>query len=200
MLNQIRSEWIKLRTVRSTMVMFLCAVFLSAFFGAIIQIASEGDQPLENLTFGLLISQVFFAVIGVQIIGQEYRFKTIRTTFANNAKRIQVVVAKLIIGVFAISILTSVLGFGIGCILRQPIAGIVVVILWMLVVENVIAGVLTVFKIEAFKWFPYISLMSSTSTQPDSSAFSPQIAILYSGSIFFALVGLGVFLINRRDA
>jgi|GEM_PF-3304464 len=243
LLHQIQSEWIKLRTVRSTNVMFFCALFLSAFFGAVVQIAADGDQPVENLFFGLLISQVLFAVIGVQIIGQEYRFKTIRTTFANNPKRIQVVIAKLIVltgavaittlllmaisiafghivlsiqgyginfeapntlkflvGVFCISVFTSIFGFGIGSILRQPIAGIIVVILWMLVIENVIAGVLTIFDIQAFKWFPYSSLMSVGNTQPDPLAFSPQIAILYSGSIFFALVGVGAFLIKSRDA
>ncbi len=243
LLHQVQSEWIKLRTVRSTNIMFFCALFLAAFFGAIVQIASDGDQPIENLMYGLLISQVLFAVIGVQIIGQEYRFKTIRTTFANNPNRIQVIFAKLIvlvlavalsavllimvsilfgyfvlavqgytidfsapgttrflIGVFAVCIFTSILGFAIGLILRQPIAGIIVVILWMLVVENIIVGILLVFDIHAVKWFPFISLLSTAAMEPDPETFSQPIAILYSGSIFLALVAVGAFLIRSRDA
>jgi len=242
-LNQVHSEWIKLRTVRSTMVMFFCALFLSAFFGAIVQIAAKGDQKVSGLFFGILIAQVLFAVIGVQIIGQEYRFKTIRTTFANNPKRLQVVSAKLLllvlavgattlllmgvsiffgwivlaiqghgidfgadgtirflIGVFFVSVLTSVFGFGIGSILRQPIAGIIVVILWMLVLENVISGLLTIFEIEAFKWFPYISLSSAATETNDPAYFSQPVALLYSGSIFLALVAVGAYMIKRRDA
>ena len=52
---------------------------------------------LTDLTVGVSLACLLFGVLGVQVIGQEYRFNTIRPTFTAAPRRLPVVLAKLIV-------------------------------------------------------------------------------------------------------
>ena len=112
MIGVMRSEWLKLRSVRSNVVVVLSIVFLSVGLGALLcgVIPTSGRDrggepspladPFDRLTFtlaGVQVAYLLFGVLGVQIIGQEYRFNTIRVTFAAVPRRFRVVGAKLVV-------------------------------------------------------------------------------------------------------
>ncbi len=244
MLNQIRSEWVKIRSVRSTIVMFILAISLTAIVAGLSQIQAKQDGTLSEIFTGIAISTIFFMVLGVQYIGQEYRFKTIRSTFAITPDRLKVMLAKIIVLVITIfvavtflimisilvaqitlsvqgkgidfnapgtsrfffggyiySILTALFGFGIGSILRQPIAGIIVGLIWMFVVENVINAIGLGLEINIGKWLPFIELNNSMNAEGlDPHLMSATGGRLYAAMIFSIILIFGVFLIKRRDA
>ncbi len=254
MLNQIRSEWIKLRSVRSTVVMFIVAIALSAFFAGVGQVNAIEDVQADEIFFGILFSQIFFMVLGVQIIGQEYRFKTIRATFAATPKRLNVIFAKLIVliatvlattlilmalsilvayivlsiqgftidfggenlekfiaGIFASSAFFAMFGFAVGAIVKQPIAGIVLTLIYALVVENIVSGILQfVLNVDFYKWLPFTVLARLTNVMesdfPEEEIFSDYamlslpVAYLYSTLVFGVLFAIGAILIKYRDA
>jgi len=244
MINQIKSEWIKVRSVRSTIVMFILAVVFSALFASLGQIGSDVDPPLENAFIGILISQVFFLVLGIQIIGQEYRFKTIRPTFTATPKRLRVIYAKLIVLVctvsvttfvlmiiailcaqltlqvqnlsldlgssdtlqilvatFASSVLYAVFGFGIGAILKNPIAAIVMSIIYLLVVESILVGISTLLEWDYYKWLPFQALSGMIDFgEGTNELLSPLPAFIYVCALFGLIVATGSILINKRDA
>jgi ABC-2 type transport system permease protein len=100
--NLVRSEWIKLRSVRSTLVMLLAAGVLTVLFAALIANdqrsgPSAGFGNLGDVIGGVQVAIFLFGTLGVQIIGQEYRFNTIRPTFTAAPWRMRVLVAKLVV-------------------------------------------------------------------------------------------------------
>lgn len=104
--DALRSEWTKLRTVRSTFWSLFAAAALGIGLGAIISWAGANrfnrdpelhfnwngtDHSLRSLT----IAQLAFAVLGVLIISGEYSTGMIRTSLAAVAKRSRMLSAKL---------------------------------------------------------------------------------------------------------
>ncbi len=121
MIATIRSEWIKLRTVRSSVVLFLAVIALtvglSALVGGLVPFdhGEGGRGGLESPTsliqrtlVGTLLAQFLFGVIGVLIISQEYRFSTIRVTFAAVPKRMRVYVAKFVMLAIATVVVAAI--------------------------------------------------------------------------------------------
>ncbi len=110
----VRSEWIKLRTVRANVVIALVGVLVP--LGFTILIASTGSfgprDGQETFAATVLIPGylcVFLAgVVGVLGIAQEYRHSTIRVTFTVDARRSRVLAAKVIV--------STLFGAGIGLV------------------------------------------------------------------------------------
>ena len=90
----LRSEWIKIRTVRSTMWTLLAMVIISLGVSVIAAIAISGHWSSmslgHRLSFdptgislrGLLLSQLVVGVLGVLVISAEYGTGTIRATLS----------------------------------------------------------------------------------------------------------------------
>lgn len=103
MLDAVRAEWIKFRTVRSSVVLAFVIVLISVA-PAILVASLSGtrsaiDAPatrVENLLIGVNLSNLLVGVLAVLVITQEYRFSTIRTTLAATPKRLRVLEAKAI--------------------------------------------------------------------------------------------------------
>ena len=76
----IHSEWIKLRSVRSNLIVLTVAVLLAVGVAIIVAIVADPspDNDITLATGGVQIANLLFGILGVQIIGQEYRFNTIR--------------------------------------------------------------------------------------------------------------------------
>ena len=104
----IRSEWIKLRSVRSTIWAFAIVVAVSV--GIAVLMASTGffgDEPLpaeaqtsivlQASTFGVYFGQLVMAVLGVLVISGEYGTGMIRSTLTAVPKRIPALAAKAVV-------------------------------------------------------------------------------------------------------
>jgi len=102
MISLIRSEWLKLRTVRSNVTMACFAVILplaiTLLTTAFIDVDSVGDRAVSAVLLGSgSFSVLLFGIIGVLAITQEYSQGTIRLTLAANPRRIRAYVAKGIV-------------------------------------------------------------------------------------------------------
>lgn len=240
MLNLIHSEWIKFRSVRSTVIALVLAGLLVVGVAFLIIAVSDsrfGVTHLTDLTVGVNIATLIFGALGVQVLGQEYRFNTIRPTFTAMPRRGRVLVAKLVVvtlacaaisivmvavcaalgavffsdfaidgvdqravlGIVLFSMGWSALGMGVGAIVRNPIAGILILLGEAFVLESLIGGLVN----GALKWLPFNNgfQMTFRTVGEDSGGLRSVTA----GGVYFFLVvavvwSIGALLANRRDA
>jgi len=121
----LRSEWTKLRSVRSTTFSLLATIVLTIGLGVLatwVVAARWSHMGLEDrLTFdpvrqsltGLLFGQLAMGVLGVLVITSEYGTGTIRATLAAVPRRPLVVVAKaLVFGAVAL-VVSEALSFAV---------------------------------------------------------------------------------------
>jgi ABC-2 type transport system permease protein len=122
MIAQIKAELLKIRSTRTTIVLFLGMIALILFFTLLSGLlthpsglTSKEDQR-ELLSLSSLAG-VFAALAGVLLVTSEYRFGTIRPTILFNPKRSRVLAAKVLAGVLAgiaFGILAEAIGWAIG--------------------------------------------------------------------------------------
>ena len=101
----IRSEWIKLRSVRSNVITLLAAGAVLIGFGVLFSALAGGttDGPFEDLPSDSLstafagrdLAQLALGVLGALVVTSEYASGLIRTMFAAVPKRIPVLRAKV---------------------------------------------------------------------------------------------------------
>lgn len=111
MVAVIRSELIKYRTVRSSVVLAVLAVLVPVGLTVLIAALVPGDEFTDvgdgfNIVTGsLAVMQLLVAVMGALVIAAEYRFGTIRVTFTAVPRRWSVIGAKVVVvAVFALVI------------------------------------------------------------------------------------------------
>lgn len=100
----VRSEWIKLRSLRSTVyslaAAFLAVVGIGTFMslGAVLAEGSEGEPvgPLAGTLAGVGLAELIVAVLGVLTVTGEYASGLVRVTFAAVPRRTTVLVAKAV--------------------------------------------------------------------------------------------------------
>ncbi len=114
MIDLIRSEWIKLRSVRSTLIMLAAAGVLTVLFAVLIANDQRGNTfggtgHLGDITAGVTVAIFLFGTLGVQVIGQEYRFNTIRPSFTAAPWRMRVLLAKLVVVSVAAAVVSAVM-------------------------------------------------------------------------------------------
>jgi ABC-2 type transport system permease protein len=125
----LRSEFIKLRSVRSTMWSLLATVVLTVGLGALICVARasradhldprdlNGFDPTSFSLAGLLFAQLAIGVLGVLVISSEYSTGQIRATFGATPQRRLVLTAKVVVFmavVFVVGLVTCLGAFFIG--------------------------------------------------------------------------------------
>ena len=132
----IKSEWIKLTSIRSTWWTALSMVVLGAGFTTIISgvVASDmangtnGDPAAEYITQGLIFSQISAVVLGALVMTSEYGTGMIRATLASTPGRGTVLAAKALVlsgFLFVIGTLTAFAGyFGGNAFFRHAGVGI----------------------------------------------------------------------------
>lgn len=104
MIDLVRAEVLKIRTVRSTVVMLFVVIGLCLVPAVLIallvnRLDLEVMVPHEKasvLLLGVAFAQIILAVIASLVITGEYRFGTIRTTFLAEPRRVRVFLAKLL--------------------------------------------------------------------------------------------------------
>lgn len=240
MINVLRSEWIKFRSVRSNIVLVAAAgllVILVAVLAAHDKSNNNfgGPAHLADVTVGIPFALFLFGALGVQIIGQEYRFNTIRPTFTAVPQRLRVLAAKLIVVTTTCALVSVVmlaicaligslmlddftidglderlmwgtvlfvaawtaLGMGVGAILRQPIAGMLVLLIEAFVVEGILVSVVK----RAGPWLPFNNGIQMTLRDNTDD----RLRSVLGGGIYFVLFAavvwaIGAALAKRRDA
>lgn len=129
LLASLRSEWIKFRSVRSTLLSLVATVVICVGFGAIAcfairtQFASfTGVQraafdPTASSLAGFFFAEIAIGVVGILIITSEYSSGLIRATFAATPRRTLVLISKaviLLLVTLVIGEICSFLSFFIG--------------------------------------------------------------------------------------
>lgn len=131
MINLLRSEWIKLRTVTMNWVLGIIAVafpllitLLTAFFAS----GDDGDGSgldteglISVLTGTTVVAALLCGVIAAASITSEFGFGTIRPTFAATPRRLRVITAKGVVVVAATTALAVFVQF-IGWFVGSAIA------------------------------------------------------------------------------
>lgn len=123
MITTVRSEWLKLRTVRVHLVMTTIAVafpllVVALSTGLTSNPATFGDRGFVELVTGVSVVTVLLlgTVAAISLAG-EYSHGTIRPTYAATPSRTRVVVAKWITNSVAIAVLAAIvlaLAWGLG--------------------------------------------------------------------------------------
>jgi len=249
MIALIRSEWLKLRTVRSNITMTCFAVVLplaiTLLTTAFIGIDSVGDATVSAVLLGSgSLSVLLFGIIGVLAITQEYSQGTIRLTLAANPRRTRVFVAKAIVlsilsagltafivlvgntageaildsrgaigklsnddmgaaylAMIALSVVVSLLGMAIGTLTRNPPSAVTVLVLWPLLLESLIGGLLSIaISDENFKWMPFQTGLNSLRLDDWDMDFGRWGSVGYFGLWVLALSLFAHTVFKRRDA
>ena len=123
LMSTTRSEWIKFRSVRSTIMGFLFTFVLTIGLGALITVAirSHWSQSgvADRLTFDAVstsLAGTYFAsfavgVIGILFITSEYSSGSIRTTLAAVPNRVRLMLGKLIVLALSMIIVSEIVCF-----------------------------------------------------------------------------------------
>jgi ABC-2 type transport system permease protein len=127
----LRSEWIKLRSLRSTVWSYVAVVVIVVGMALVLasSIAAGDDSAPDTLggsveaqaglfvqssTVGVFLGQLVVAVLGVLVIGGEYSTGMSRSTFTAVPKRLPVLAAKaavLFVVTFLVGLVATVLAF-----------------------------------------------------------------------------------------
>jgi len=132
--GELRSEWIKLRSLRSTLWCYLIIVILTIGLGLLIASAlpapaAGAAAPSHDVqqstwvtvsTLGIGFAQLVSAVLGALVITGEYGTGMIRSTFAAVPKRLPAIVAKaLVFGVT--TFVVALVGLVVAAVVSSPL-------------------------------------------------------------------------------
>jgi len=252
MIDTLRSEWIKLRTVRMNAVLAIIAVGFPLVITVLTALLIDADDMDAEGLIGLvtatsIVTGMLLGVIGAAGITSEFGFGTIRPTFAATPKRSRVLIAKAVLtvvvglvveavmvalcfgvgsvllnsrggdvqfadagdarwallGIVVFAGIVSLLGFGLGMLIRSTPAAIAVLILWPLVGESIVGGLLIAAGLDnPFKWLPYNAGINLGN--PDAGAGTDSLGRVWGGLYFFVvtavITALGALSTSKRDA
>jgi ABC-2 type transport system permease protein len=128
----LRSEWTKLRSLRSTWIMVALAIGLSTGFSAAIALVSgmthdswsdavrERFDPIQTTLGGWLFGMILVISLGVMSVASEYGSRTVRTTFVLTPRRHRVFAAKAIV-LAALGLATTTIAIPSMFLISQPI-------------------------------------------------------------------------------
>jgi ABC-2 type transport system permease protein len=117
----LRSEWIKFRTLRSTLLILLAAMLAMVVFGGVIGHNTRNTAGLDPEDVvasaplqGYYLGQLLIGALGVLVVSGEYSSGMIRATLAACPRRLPVLVAKVVVFSTVVGtamMLASVAGF-----------------------------------------------------------------------------------------
>jgi len=254
MINVLRSEWIKLRTVRMNWILGILAfafpliiTLLTAFFNGD-EASFSAQNLLEVLAGTVIVTTLLCGVIAAASITGEFGFGTIRPTFAAVPRRMKVIVGKgivavafamvlvaivvaigagvgrplaegqgasidfgevstavpALVGAVVLAGLMSLAGFGLGLLTRSTPAAISILIVWPLIAEGLIGGLIGVITgwQNVAQWMPFNAgiRIVFVNVADDPGGPSRVISGLYFGGVAALLAAIGAVAVNRRDA
>lgn len=123
----VRSEWIKLRSLRSTvwvavLTIGIMAAFAGLFAWAVVSFPEAVPTSAGVIVVGYPIAQLAISVLGVLVITGEYATGSFRSTLAAEPRRLRVVASKalvLLLAAFAVSVLALALSAAVAIPVMQ---------------------------------------------------------------------------------
>jgi len=107
----------------------------------------------------------------------------------------------ILVGIVLLAIGLTLLGFGLGSLLRSTPLAICVLLLWPLLVEGLLAGLLTVIGWDgALRWLPYQAGFEMINRFPDDDSLGRVGGGLWFFAWVVAIMALGLWRSHRRDA
>ncbi|NND73847.1 MAG: ABC transporter permease subunit [Ilumatobacter sp.] len=251
MINLLRSEVLKFRTVRLHVWLTIGAVgLLLVVVGLVGMLSSEPRRTRPDDLMSLIggFSVLIAMTVGVLAalgITSEFSHNTIRPTLAATPQRTTVFVAKavlstvygLVVGAVAVvaayllgSLLLSargasvglsgddgslaaflgvpilcallaLFGYGLGLLLRNSPAAVSLIILWPLLLESILNGVLSVAGVdEPTRLLPYTSAFALVIPNPSDAPGGRIYGGVYFGMFALLITVIGIAVNNRRDA
>lgn len=244
----IHSEWIKMRTVRTTWWFVAFAIVVPVLISSLYAVFASEINPnslFRAVTGGSIVSFMLLGVLGATSYSAENAYDTIRSTFTVTPRRGRVVMGKAAVvvavalavqtvvvvggleianliaagrdldldiadmdgvvaastGMVLFAALFALLGLGIALIVRSTPASIALVVLWPLLIESVIGGLLSTVGAEAVAdWFPYNAGKTMFELQPDGDPFGRIVGGLVFAAFVVLVIAVGSTLTARRDA
>lgn len=106
----------------------------------------------------------------------------------------------MLVGAPILFVLLALFGYGLGLLLRSSPAAVSIAILWPLLIETVLGGVLAVAGVdEPVRYLPYQSAFALALTEPDDLVNGRIGGAAFFGVVVVALVLIGIAVNNRRD-
>jgi ABC-2 type transport system permease protein len=250
MINLLRSEFFKLRTVRLNIWLPIGAVLVLVVVTALVGLLSAEPETFSNGdlmgligAFSILVSMMIGVATSLGITS-EFGHNTIRPTLAATPNRTTVFVAKAIVsvlfglavgavavtasyivgsvllngrgadvalsgddgsfasffGVIVLAGLLALFGYGVGLLLRNAPAAVSIIILWPLLIEGILTGVLSVAGVDdRQKFLPYSSAFALVIPDSNDAQGGRISGGLFFGFVALALVVAGIVMNNRRD-
>jgi ABC-type transport system involved in multi-copper enzyme maturation permease subunit len=247
MTAQIRSELLKLRTTRTTVVLFGWLVALVILVVALHVVSfderdlSRESNQLRILGLGTSLGVLFAALVGALSITAEFRTGTIRPTFLVTPRRTRVIIGKLVAGMLAgvaaglitealnagaeaaglalrgidirlgagdyaqllaggalAGALFAAVGVGIGAIVRNQVATLIGLCVWLLLLEPLLLGDLP----GVAKFAPEASagaITGAIQSQLADALVAPALGVLLLAAYAALAAAAGSLAITRRD-
>ena len=107
-----------------------------------------------------------------------------------------------LLSVLALAVIVSVFGFGLGLVIRNSPVTITVLLLWPLLIESLLGLVLSLIGWDgANKWLPYQAAITAVGNDSGiDDVLGRPWGLVYFAAVSSVIVGVGVFLDQRRDA
>lgn len=103
-------------------------------------------------------------------------------------------------GVIVLAGLLALFGYGLGLLLRNGPGAVSIIILWPLLIEGILSGVLSVAGVEdPQRFMPYGSAFALVITDSNDASGGRISGGLFFGVVALALVVAGIVMNNRRD-
>src|SRR5688572_10256594 len=154
------------------------------------------------LTSKVLVSTAIALVVAaITVFGAWFLGSTIFNSRGGETSIGDPKVLTVLVCAVILSALVSWFGFGIGLLVRNSPASVSLLLLWPLLVENLLRGVLSLIGWDdAAKYLPYqAAIAASTGTANEGDLGRPGGQILFA-CVGAALMAAGVWLDGRRDA
>ena len=249
MIHTIRSEWIKLRTVRSNVTTAIVAMVIPLAI-SLLSVTFMGENNIDSGTLpGFIVGSgsvavLLIGVLGVLCVTQEYSQGTIRLTLAATPSRPRVYLAKgVVVAVLGAALtglvvlignvvgsaiidardvpaldsnpdaapaflamilmgaVVAVLGMAIGALTRNPPSAITTLVLWPLLVEGIVGGLLSLaFDDDVARWMPFQSGLNSMFLELPEDGFGRWGSLGYFAAWVLFVSLIAERSLKRRDA
>lgn len=252
--SSTKAEWIKFRSLRSSIYSLITLIGLTVGLGALITFAIAkhyadrgGDltyDPIASSLAGLFFAQFVVGVMGAMLMTGEYATTSIRTSLAAFPRRTEFIISKVVVLVVTLLIvgeamvfvsyfighmieasynvptaslsngatwravsfggvelvLLSLLGFGLGLLLRRTAAAIAVFVVVLLVAPILLNILPSSWGEPILRWMPSNLSQGMISLTRDAHTFGPWNCLIILALYAIGLVSLGIVFFNRRDA
>jgi ABC-2 type transport system permease protein len=106
-----------------------------------------------------------------------------------------------LLGAVVLAGMLAMLGYGLGLLIRNSPATVTILILWPLLLEQIVRGILAAAGVEnQTAWLPYQSAISMANPDPSAGEPSRLHGGLYLGAVVLAFIIIGIVVNDRRDA